>query len=351
MPSENWGKTGISADVLNAIRNQASDHYRDYVPIVQPGTNDVFTVGNVILDHVDIRNEFLSVLPNVIKDDSYFQYDFVNPFEKFYYRGFAEEADVIQHIFVQGPDTVPYDIADSESFTQNYDPKVKTAYWYQRVKYQQNWTISYDELKMAFKNPAMMDNFLENLRRKSEYQKTVYTWELCQYMAMWLYSFSNITNTSASNLSGVISNLFIRWYTINNNTLYNSIVSSNPVFILPHSSISTGTILNYHITNLRDLFGFNLNFILLQINNFTNCINTNIIENYKSDVININISLLADRNTFNYYDTLDTTKVFDNPQTLKYNFTRNIRQIYGISPYATAIKGIIQSSNSLEEGE
>lgn len=351
MPSENWGKTGISADVLNAIRNQASDHYKDYVPIVQPGTNDVFTVGNVILDHVDVRNEFLSVLPNVIKDDSYFQYDFVNPFEKFYYRGWAEEADVIQHIFVHGPDTVPYDIADSESFTQNYDPKVKTAYWYQRVKYQQNWSISYDELKMAFKNPAMMNNFLENLRRKSEYQKTVYTWELCQYMAMWLYSFSNITTISASDLIGVISDLFIRWYTINDNTLYHSIVSSNPVFILPHSSISTGTILNYHITNLRDLFGFNLNFILLQINNFQNCINTNIIENYKGNIINTNISLLADRNTFNYYDTLDTTKVFDNPQTLKYNFTRNIRQIYGISPYATAIKGIIQNTNSLEEGE
>ena len=211
MPTQNWGKTGISADVLNAIRNQASDHYRDYVPIVQPGTNDVFTVGNVILDHVDIRNEFLNVLPNVIKEDSYFQYDFVNPFEKYYYRGWAEEADVIQHIFVQGPDTVPYDIADSESFTQNYDPKVKTAYWYQRVNYQQNWTISYDELKMAFKNPAMMDNFLENLRRKSEYQKTVYTWELCQYMAFYLNS---INTTSFTTTQNSIFNEFInRYYT------------------------------------------------------------------------------------------------------------------------------------------
>ena len=59
---------------------------------------------------------------------------------------------------------------------------------------------------------------------------------------------------------------------------------------------------------------------------------------------------MCDRNTFNYYDTLDTTKVFDNPQTLKYNFTRNIRQIYGISPYATAVKGVIQSAQS-GEGE
>lgn len=59
---------------------------------------------------------------------------------------------------------------------------------------------------------------------------------------------------------------------------------------------------------------------------------------------------MVDRNTFNYYDTLDTTKFFNNPQTLKYNFTRNIRQIYGISPYATAVKGVIRSKNS-EEGE
>lgn len=348
MPTQNWGKTGISADVLNAIRNQASDHYRDYVPIVQPGTNDVFTVGNVILDHVDIRNEFLSVLPNVIKDDQYFQYDFVNPFEKFYYRGWAEEADVIQHIFVAGPDTVPYDIADSESFTQNYDPKVKTAYWYQRVKYQQNWSISYDELKMAFKNPPMMDNFLGNVRRKSEYQKTVYTWELCQYMACCLNSLSNITVTQSNSAVNLISALFAKWYTNQNNTLYQSIVS-HPVFLLPVQLFNLTYLLNYHITNIRDLFNLSLDFIALQLDNFSKIINTNIIENYKSNIITT-IYLMCDRNTFNYYDTLDTTKVFDNPQTLTYNYTRNIRQIYGISPYATAIKGIVQATQS-EEGE
>ena len=349
MPSENWGKTGISADVLNAIRNQASDHYKDYVPIVQPGTNDVFTVGNVILDHVDIRNEFLSVLPNVIKDDSYFQYDFVNPFEKFYYRGWAEEATVIQHIFVQGPDTVPYDIADSESFAQNYDPKVKTAYWYQRVKYQQNWSISYDELKMAFKNPAMMNNFLENVRRKSEYQKTVYTWELCQYMAFWLNSLNNITTFSTTSMPDVFNEFIFRLYTVEHNTLYESIVSE-PIFLLDKFAFNTYNLLNYHVTNLRDLLGTPLNFILLQPNNFSSTINTAIIENYTSSIVIYLVALMCDRNTFNYYDTLDTTKVFDNPQTLKYNFTRSIRQIYGISPYATAIKGVIQSSKS-EEGE
>ena len=348
MPSENWGKTGISADVLNAIRNQASDHYKDYVPIVQPGTNDVFTVGNVILDHVDIRNEFLSVLPNVIKDDSYFQYDFTNPFEKFYYRGWAEEADVIQHIFVQGPDTVPYDIADSESFTQNYDPKVKTAYWYQRVKYQQNWSISYDELKMAFKNPAMMNNFLENLRRKSEYQKTVYTWELCQYMACWLNTLENVYYVENTTPLLIFNDFMYRYYTVSQNTLYNSIVAE-PIFLMSQDFLITSYSLNYHITNLRELYGYPLNFITIQILAFTENINTSIIENYKSNIVT-NIYLMCDRNTFNYYDTLDTTKVFDNPQTLKYNFTRNIRQIYGISPYATAIKGAIQSSQS-EEGE
>lgn len=348
MPTENWGKTGISADVLNAIRNQASDHYRDYVPIVQPGTNDVFTVGNVILDHVDIRNEFLNVLPNVIKDDSYFQYDFVNPFEKFYYRGWAEEADVIQHIFVQGPDTVPYDIADSDSFTQNYDPKVKTAYWYQRVKYQQNWSISYDELKMAFKNPAMMDDFLLNLRQKSEYQKTVYTWELCQYMAYWLNSL-DISTTPSKSILDVFNGFIYRLYTTNNNTLYGSIVSE-PIFLLDKYAFIVNHLLNYHVTNLRDLLGIPLNFIPLQLLNFSSTINTAIIENYNSSIIIDNVCLMCDRNTFSYYDTLDTTKVFDNPQTLKYNFTRNIRQIYGISPYATAIKGVIQATQS-EEGE
>lgn len=348
MPNQNWGKTGISADVLNAIRAQASTNYQNYVPIVQPGTNDVFSVGNVILDHVDVRNEFLNILPNVIKEDAYFQYDFVNPFEKFYYRGWAEESDVIQHIFVAGPDTVPYDIADSESFTQNYDPKVKTAYWYQRVKYQQNWSISYNELKMAFKNSAMMDNFLEYLRRKSEYQKTVYTWELCQYMAFWLNSLTNITSFSSTTGTNVVNGFLYRYFTSDRNSLYGSIVST-PIFLLSRNVFTLPIIFNYHVDMLKTLYNFPLNFINIQPATFTSTINTNIIESFKSNIIT-DIYLMCDRNTFNYYDTLDATKVFNNPQTLTYNYTRNIRQIYGISPYATAIKGVIASEQS-EEGE
>lgn len=348
MPNQNWGKTGISADVLNAIRAQASTNYQNYVPIVQPGTNDVFSVGNVILDHVDVRNEFLNILPNVIKEDAYFQYDFVNPFEKFYYRGWAEESDVIQHIFVAGPDTVPYDIADSESFTQHYDPKVKTAYWYQRVKYQQNWSISYDELKMAFKNPAMMNNFLENLRRKSEYQKTVYTWELCQYMAFWLNDMSNIESFTASNAALVFNGFLYQYYTTDANSLYGTIAST-PVFLLSRSAFNLTSIFNYHVDLLKTLYNLPLNFINIQPSAFAKNINTNIIENYKSNIFT-DIYLMCDRNTFNYYDTLDTTKVFNNPQTLTYNYTRNIRQIYGISPYATAVKGVLQATQS-EEGE
>lgn len=347
MANQNWGKTGISADVLNAIRAQASTNYQNYVPIVQPGTNDVFSVGNVILDHVDVRNEFLDILPNVIKEDAYFKYDFVNPFEKYYYRGVAEESDVIQHIFVQGPETVPYDIADSESFTQNYDPQVKTAYWYQRVKYQQNWSVSYSDLKLAFKNPAMMDAFLLNLRQKSEYQKTVYTWELCQYMAFWLNSLDYITSFTTSQ-SNVFNAFINRYYTTRNNTLYGTIVS-HPIFLLHNTFYFTSSLLNYHITNLRDLAGLPLDFIILQPINFSDTINTNIIENYKSQIITTT-ALMCDRNTFNYYDTLDTTKVFDNPQTLCYTYNRNIRQIYGISPYATAIKGVMQTSSLNEEG-
>ena len=159
---------------------------------------------------------------------------------------------------------------------------------------------------------------------------------------------SNITVTQSNSAAGLISSLFAKWYTNKNNTLYQSIVS-HPVFLLPAQLFNVAYLLNYHITNIRDLFNLSLDFIALQLDNFSNIINTNIIENYKSNIITTTY-LMCDRNTFNYYDTLDTTKVFDNPQTLKYNFTRNIRQIYGISPYATAIKGVIQSSQS-EEGE
>lgn len=341
MPNQNWGKTGISADVLNAIRAQASTNYQNYVPIAQPGTNDVFSIGNVILDHVDVRNEFLNILPNVIKNDDYFKYEFTNPFERFYFRGNAEETDVIQHIFVDGPDTVPYDIADSESFTQHYDPKIKTAYWYQRAKYQQNWTIAYDELKLAFKNEVMFQNFLANIREKSEYQKTVYSWFFCQYMAYFLASFSNITSLTSSDITTLISRFLTAYYCVPENSLYDSVVTE-PILLLDCNALALDETLNYHLSNLYEIFHLQPEFIIMQADAF-HAMNVNLIENFKGNVIK-RIYLMCDHNTFSYYDTLDTTRVFDNPQTLSYNFTRNIRQIYGISPYAQAIKGTVSSN-------
>ena len=58
--------TGTSANVLNAIRNQASAYYREYVPIATENDGSLMNIGNIIMDNVDVRNEFIDTLVNRI---------------------------------------------------------------------------------------------------------------------------------------------------------------------------------------------------------------------------------------------------------------------------------------------
>ena len=48
-----------SVDILNAIRNQASADYRNYVPEGTPSDSSIREIGSVIMDYPALQNEFL----------------------------------------------------------------------------------------------------------------------------------------------------------------------------------------------------------------------------------------------------------------------------------------------------
>ena len=55
-----------SVDVLNAIRNSASQNYRDHIPLATPDADVIRTIGSIIMDQPQLQNEFLSALINRI---------------------------------------------------------------------------------------------------------------------------------------------------------------------------------------------------------------------------------------------------------------------------------------------
>ena len=52
--------TNTSIDVLNVIRNNASQNYKDYVPKATPDAESIRAIGSIIMDYPALQNEFLS---------------------------------------------------------------------------------------------------------------------------------------------------------------------------------------------------------------------------------------------------------------------------------------------------
>lgn len=85
MPSIDYRdvKTNSSVDVLNAIRNSASQNYRDHVPPATSDANTIRSIGNVIMDFPEIQNEFLTALINRIAEVKVTNKYYTNPFAVF----------------------------------------------------------------------------------------------------------------------------------------------------------------------------------------------------------------------------------------------------------------------------
>ena len=139
--------TNNASEILNALRNSASQDYKNYVPYAT-GTADSFKqIGQVIMDMPSIQNEFLNMLANrialtVIKSKSY-----QNPLKRFK-KGVLEYGEVIEEIFVELVKPFKYDPAVAESsWMQRQRPDVRTAFHV--MNYQKFYKVTVEEFQLT----------------------------------------------------------------------------------------------------------------------------------------------------------------------------------------------------------
>ena len=87
-----------SVDILNAIRNNASANYQNYVPAAQQNTESVREIGSIIMDYPALRNEFVTALINRIGATLLESKTYQNPWSVFK-RGRLEFGETIELIF------------------------------------------------------------------------------------------------------------------------------------------------------------------------------------------------------------------------------------------------------------
>lgn len=142
--------TNSSVDILNVIRENASQNYKDYVPKATADADAIRQIGAVIMDYPNLQNEFLSALVNRIGRVLITSKMYSNPWAMFK-KGLLEFGETIEEIFVNIAKPFQFDqaVAESEVFKREI-PDVRAAFHIMNYQKFYKATISNDQLRQAF---------------------------------------------------------------------------------------------------------------------------------------------------------------------------------------------------------
>lgn len=142
--------TNSSVDILNVIRNNASQNYKEYVPVATADAESIREIGAVIMDYPNLQNEFLSALVNRIGRVLITSKMYDNPWTMFK-KGMLEFGETIEEIFVNIAKPYQFDpqVAESTVFKREI-PDVRSAFHIMNYQKYYKATIQNDQLRQAF---------------------------------------------------------------------------------------------------------------------------------------------------------------------------------------------------------
>ena len=142
--------TNSSVDILNTIRDNATQNYQNYVPYATPDAESIRKIGTIIMDMPQLQNEFISALVNRIGRVLVTSKLYDNPWAMFK-KGLLEFGETIEEIFVNIAKPFQFDpvVAESEVFKREI-PDVRSAFHIMNYQKFYKVTISNDQLRQAF---------------------------------------------------------------------------------------------------------------------------------------------------------------------------------------------------------
>ena len=142
--------TNSSVDILNAIRNNATQNYRDYIPKATADADSIRQIGAIIRDYPALQNEFLSSLVNRIGRVLITSKMYDNPWA-FFKKGLLEYGESVEEIFVNIAKPFQFDpaVAENNVFKREI-PDVRAAFHIMNYQKYYKATISNDQLRQAF---------------------------------------------------------------------------------------------------------------------------------------------------------------------------------------------------------
>lgn len=151
------GITNVAPEVINAVRNAATENFRSYVPVATDGGENLKDIGAIIMDNPALRNEFLDVLVNRIALVIIQSKMWDNPLRMFT-KGKLEYGETVEDIFVDLAQVFQYDPEDAEStFMKRVKPNVASEFFVMNSQVFYKTTTEDVTLRAAFTgNDGMM---------------------------------------------------------------------------------------------------------------------------------------------------------------------------------------------------
>lgn len=142
--------TATSVEVLNAIRNSATQNFKDFVPVAQANAESIKEIGSIIMQYPALQNEFLTSIVNRIGRVIVTSKSYVNPWAMFK-KGLLEFGETTEEIFVNLAKPFLFDpaVAETNIFKREI-PDVKAAFHVMNYQTYYKDTISNDQLRQAF---------------------------------------------------------------------------------------------------------------------------------------------------------------------------------------------------------
>ena len=142
--------SSTSVEVLNAIRNSATQNYQSFVPVATPNSESIKEIGAIIMQYPTLQNEFLSSLVNRIGRVLVTSKMYQNPWSMFK-KGMLEFGETIEEIFVNIAKPFQFDpaVAETNLFKREI-PDVRAAFHIMNYQKFYKATVSNDQLRQAF---------------------------------------------------------------------------------------------------------------------------------------------------------------------------------------------------------
>lgn len=164
--AEQYSTVPNGMQLLNVIRSDASQAYRDRVP--EATQDNIAEIGNPILNYEATRNEFLDALVNRIGMVIITSRLYNNPLKRFK-KGMMSLGETVEEIFVNIIKAEPYYLVDDQGKTAAQDeferrlPNVLAAFHKRNRQDKYPVTIQNDDLRTAFLSYQGVENLVSKI--------------------------------------------------------------------------------------------------------------------------------------------------------------------------------------------